>query len=204
MAKLDRYLKQFAAIIGVGIVALLAVNCILRRRPTHTNPAYDDTFSGTWETITNDLATVLSKAERPYTIGEHYFLAPELDQYNHYKNLNIVTRFNASNSMRNVDISQYRHTVSLLKRNIRITGLFLLVVEQHKYRATSGGSCLYGVSEPISGACARFVTSTTARIYYIVRRLQRKRPQRTVGKLPCNSSVSTSPLTPVFIRLCIK
>ena len=147
MAKLDRYLKQFAAIIGVAIVALLAVNCILRRRPTLTNPAYDDTFSGTWDTNTNDLATVLSKAERPYTIGEHYFLAPELDQYNHYKNLNIVTRFNASNNMRNVDISQYRHTVSLLKRNIRITGLFLLVAEQHKYRATSGGSCLYGVSE---------------------------------------------------------
>ena len=145
MAKLDRYLKQFATIIAVGIVALLAVNCILHRRPTLTNAAHDHTLLVTWERNTNDLATALSTLERPFTKGEHYLLAPELDQYIHYKNLNIITRFNASNNMRNVDISQYRHKVSLAKRDIRIAGLFLLV-EQHKDRATSGGSCLYGIS----------------------------------------------------------
>ena len=112
-----------------------------------TNPAHYHTLLVTRERNTNDLTTALSTLETPFTIGEHYFLAPELDQYNHYRNLHIVTRFNASNNMRNVDISQYHHTVSLVKRNIRIAGLFLLVVEQHKDRATSGGSCLYGVSE---------------------------------------------------------
>ena len=147
IAKLDRYLKQFAAIIAVDIAALLAVNCILHRRPTLTSLAHYHTLLVTRERNTNDLTTALSTLERPFTIGEHYFLAPELDQYNHYRNLHIVTRFNASNNMRNVDISQYHHTVSLVKKNIRIAGLFLLVVDQHKDRATSGGSCLYGVSE---------------------------------------------------------
>ena len=81
-------------------------------------------------------------------MGEHYFLAPELDQYYHYTNLNTVTEeFEEGNKVRNVDITRYRHKVSLLNRNVRSAGLFLQVVEQHKHQATSGGSCLYGVSE---------------------------------------------------------
>ena len=95
----------------------------------------------------NGVATSLSTRRRPYTMGEHYFLAPELDQYYRYTKLNTATTFDQSNKVRKVDITQYRHTVSVLNRNIRSAGLFLLVVERHKHQATSGGSCLYGVSE---------------------------------------------------------
>ena len=112
--------------------------------------------------VINGVSTSLSTRRRPYTMGEHYFLAPELDQYYRYTKLNIVTtEFKEGNKVRNVDITRYRHKVSLLNMNIRSAGLFLQVVEQHKHQATSGGSCLYGVSES-----ANFRSVCTFRDFY--------------------------------------
>ena len=149
MGKLGTYTKRlftlYTAIIVICIAALLVVSYLLLR--TQPRPILNHRVRGTKKTNTNG-ATSQSTRRKPYTMGEHYFLAPELDQYYHYTNLNTVTEeFEEGNKVRNVDITRYRHKVSLLNRNVRSAGLFLLVVERHKHQATSGGSCLYGVSE---------------------------------------------------------
>ncbi|KAI0237916.1 hypothetical protein LSAT2_011462, partial [Lamellibrachia satsuma] len=150
MGKLGTYTKRlfilYAAISVICIATLLLVSYVLLR--TRSSPVINHRASGMKKTYINGVMTSLSTRRRPYTMGEHYFLAPELDQYYHYTKLNTVTtEFDESNKVRNVDVTRYRHKVSLLNMNIRSAGLFLQVVEQHKHQATSGGSCLYGVSE---------------------------------------------------------
>ena len=149
MAKLRTYTKRllylYSAIISFGIVTLVVVNIALFR--TYTRPAFTHPQMVMQKANANVAATSQSTATRPYTVGEHYFLGPELDQFYHYTNLNVVTKRNASSKVTNVNITQYRYTVSLLNRNIPSAGLFLRVVERQEDRPTSGGSCLYGVSE---------------------------------------------------------
>ena len=136
---------MYTEIIVICIATLLVVSYVLLCK--QSRPVINPNLKDMNKTNTNG-ATSLSTRRRPYTMGEHYFLAPELDQYYRYTNLNTVTTdFRKGIKVRNVDITLYRHKVSLLNRNIRSARLFLRIIVQHTKQATSGGSCLYGVSE---------------------------------------------------------
>ena len=98
-------------------------------------------------------------------MGEHYFFAPELDQYYRYTKLNpVTTEFKEGNKVRNVAITRCRHKVSLLNRNIRSAGLFLLVGKQHADKCRLVVAiCKASENLPIVEMSARFATcSTTA------------------------------------------
>ena len=132
MAELGTYTKRLFSISTeitvICIATLLVVSYVLLRRLSR--PILNPRLRGMKKMNTNG-ATSQSTRRRPYTMGEHYFLAPELDQYCRYSNINTVTtEFKEAIKMRNVGITWYRHKVSLLNRNIRSAGLFLLVVVQ--------------------------------------------------------------------------
>ena len=158
---MKRLFSLYTAITGVIIVTLLVVSNALLRTYTHPAFSHPPMAMVMQNAKANGASTSQSTATRPYTVGEHYFLGSELDQFYHYTNLNVVTKRNASNKETNINITQYRHTVSLLNRNIPSAGLFLRVVERHEDRATSGGSCLYGVSES-----ANFTSVCSSRDFY--------------------------------------
>ena len=175
MAELGTYTKRLfsmsTAIIVTCIATLVVVSCVLLCK--ESRPVINPRIRGMKKTNTNG-ATSQSTRRRLYTMGEHYFLAPELDQYYRYTNLNTVTmEFKEAIKVRNVDITWCRHKVSLLNRNIRSAGLFLLVGKQHvdKCRLVVA-ICEASENLPITEMSARFVTSsTTARISCIVHRL---------------------------------
>jgi len=153
--------KVFFALLTVGAIANVCISRYTSNFQTSVEHHTDERHVHVHDEHRTRMRHVETILTSPYLIDEHYFLEPEIDQFYHYIRRNISTDFTVGLINRTVDSSKYSYKITLLPSDAHTDGVFLRVDERYKGKVTSGGSCLYGVSD-----WASYISVCTSRDLY--------------------------------------